>query len=821
MALIPYDAANGEDIQDGTKDLNPVDGAYDPASPDPFVFAGFDYADIRDWIQYVRGIISSAVIEPVASLLFDTTAGTPAHAEGLMFYDNTNKALAYFNDEADVTLQVGQEMWIRVYNDTGSTITNGSVCYLSGIFSGFPTIALADASDATKCLATLGFATHDVETASYGYITVFGTVRGLDTSGCSAGDLLWLSATTAGEFTNVQPSSPNYSIGLGNCGVVSATVGAVEARVSVGNNTRDVINVFNGSILEDHTTTVTSNGTTITLSLEQTGGGDLSLFFDGGFTVFDSTPAATVSLTAGTDTVPVRNFVYIPKSTGVLTANTTGFPWTDEIVPIADVICQSAASLQTDNALKFHAWTDHVQGANGQGHITHVNRWIRSQNATWLSGAALTPTGGVNTFDVAVTAGNMLQLHEHVTDAFDTSTGSDVYMVNDNTTPYKKVGDLTQEVSDSAGVSMSGKYYSLVVWLVGSEGSGADKLYVNLPGGSYNSSATAIDDLSGYTNYSIPAEYKGTGMLLARITVRNQSGAGGTFTIEETEDLRGLVPSTAAGGGGTGGGGAENFTDLLDVPSSYSGASLHAVRVNTGETALEFYTPTAGGANTEQSVAYAASITPDLSSGNVVKVGALTGNITINNPSNATTAEEVYIRFVQDGTGGRTVTLGSDYVLLDSNANYPTGPNEQFYFSGITQTDGTIEGGYSPVSVANNVAQEIITAVSDETTALTTGTAKVTFRMPNAMTLTDVRASVTTAPTGSVLTADINEGGTSVLSTKLTIDAGEKTSTTAATPAVISDSALADDAEITIDIDGVGSSVAGAGLKVTLIGTRA
>lgn len=114
----------------------------------------------------------------------------------------------------------------------------------------------------------------------------------------------------------------------------------------------------------------------------------------------------------------------------------------------------------------------------------------------------------------------------------------------------------------------------------------------------------------------------------------------------------------------------------------------------------------------------------------------------------------------------------------------------------------------------------LVIAVSDETTALTAGNGKVTFRMPCAVTLTAVRASVTTAPTGSVLTVDINEGGASILSTKLTIDASEKTSTTAATPAVISDASLADDAEMTIDIDGVGSTVAGAGLKVTLIGVR-
>ena len=113
-----------------------------------------------------------------------------------------------------------------------------------------------------------------------------------------------------------------------------------------------------------------------------------------------------------------------------------------------------------------------------------------------------------------------------------------------------------------------------------------------------------------------------------------------------------------------------------------------------------------------------------------------------------------------------------------------------------------------------------VIACSDETTALTTGTGKVTFRMPTAGTLTAVKATVSTAPAGSALIVDINEGGTSVLSTKLSVDDGEKTSATAATPAVISDSALANDAEITIDIDQVGSGTAGAGLKVTLYVTR-
>lgn len=130
---------------------------------------------------------------------------------------------------------------------------------------------------------------------------------------------------------------------------------------------------------------------------------------------------------------------------------------------------------------------------------------------------------------------------------------------------------------------------------------------------------------------------------------------------------------------------------------------------------------------------------------------------------------------------------------------------------------GALSGTYPNPSVKTVIA----IAASDETTALTTGTAKVTFRMPHAMTLTDIRASLSTAQaSGSTFTVDVNEGGSTILSTKITIDNTEKTSTTAATPPVISDAALADDAEITIDIDQIGDGTA-KGLKVYLIGTRA
>lgn len=132
----------------------------------------------------------------------------------------------------------------------------------------------------------------------------------------------------------------------------------------------------------------------------------------------------------------------------------------------------------------------------------------------------------------------------------------------------------------------------------------------------------------------------------------------------------------------------------------------------------------------------------------------------------------------------------------------------------ITATDISVD------ATAVKPTESLIVAASDEATAIAAGVSKVTFRMPYAFTVTEVRASLNTAQaSGSIFTVDINEGGTSIISTKITIDNTEKTSTTAAAAPVISDSSLADDAEMTVDVDQVGTSGA-KGLKVVLIGHR-
>jgi hypothetical protein len=108
-------------------------------------------------------------------------------------------------------------------------------------------------------------------------------------------------------------------------------------------------------------------------------------------------------------------------------------------------------------------------------------------------------------------------------------------------------------------------------------------------------------------------------------------------------------------------------------------------------------------------------------------------------------------------------------------------------------------------------------ALSDETTAITTGTDKLTFYMPHGMTLSEVRGCLSTSGSTQT-TVNINQTGTTIFSTKLTIDSYLSTSKDSATQPVITGSTLYDNTKITFDIDGAGT--AAKGLKVFLIGNK-
>jgi len=151
----------------------------------------------------------------------------PSHLEGRLFYDSENHTITMFNDEPDVSLQIGQELYIRVRNETPDDIPNGSVVRINGSHGGAaPTIVLASA-DSEENSQVAGFATHTIESNSFGYISTFGLVRDVDTDGgMSDGDALFLSVTS-GEYVNVDPGIPYYSVELGRVVVSHASNGII------------------------------------------------------------------------------------------------------------------------------------------------------------------------------------------------------------------------------------------------------------------------------------------------------------------------------------------------------------------------------------------------------------------------------------------------------------------------------------------------------------------------------------------------------------------------------------------------------------------
>jgi len=372
---------------------------------------------------------------------------------------------AYVDNGLGHALHIGRDSQIEYLNKTGVTITRGSVLSVSGAaahpVSGkillTPVLAKSDRSD------TLGrnimIATHDVLNDASGVATHIGKVYFMDTSGFTIGDALYISDTVAGALTNVAPVFPSYKMFVGTAMEVSATVGKVnlDPSDSAGDT---IINFWNGVFRESFDFRTTSNGTTITGSLEASDGiNDLTMMFSDGLTILDTTPAITVALTAGTDTNPQTNYVYVLQSTKALIANASSWPATEHI-KVATVVVTSAARTEAEGALKNQNYNDHIEGSTGQGHLSHITEKLRLFEAQWDSGVEGSSNITSNVVTLQNTAGFVYQMHRQAFPIKDTrqrvidavSTGSKTFTISDEgdlTSSFP--ADYTMKVNDSTG----------------------------------------------------------------------------------------------------------------------------------------------------------------------------------------------------------------------------------------------------------------------------------------------------------------------------------------------------------------------------------
>lgn len=216
-----------------------------------------------------------------------------SHSEGLLFYDSDTKTFSGFIDRTDVTLNIGEENWLRVVNKSGGDFTDGQVVYIDSAQGNRPTILLAKADALLTSQGTIAVLTENIDNNEEGIATTFGLVRGFNTTGFDPGDELFLSATTEGGIVNTKPTAPNFVIRIG-WAINSMSNGSILVNISVygdgSNNTFIDQDVTSGS-------SPTFDGTNFTAIAVDTITGDIATTQVAGFQ--DSVTANT-NVTANT-----------------------------------------------------------------------------------------------------------------------------------------------------------------------------------------------------------------------------------------------------------------------------------------------------------------------------------------------------------------------------------------------------------------------------------------------------------------------------------------------------------------------------------------
>lgn len=174
-----------------------------------------------------------------------------------------------------VTQQIGQELYAYVRNRSGNTIPNGTVVRFAGAEqNGTSRLLIAPfLGDGTyPSLYGLGITTQDINEGDDGFVTVWGKVRDLDTSVWNVGDILYVSANTAGELTNIKPTAPNNVVPFAAVLRKSETAGEIFVRPTIeqqkyygrfGRTTTQTANTTNTGYAVEFNDTEISNGVTI------------------------------------------------------------------------------------------------------------------------------------------------------------------------------------------------------------------------------------------------------------------------------------------------------------------------------------------------------------------------------------------------------------------------------------------------------------------------------------------------------------------------------------------------------------------------------
>ena len=200
-----------------------------------------------DFTSNVWGLVgggSAAFTQPVDSLFFKTSVSPNNVDTAKMRWDSELGTVVLGMYDA-VPNEIGFKNFWLVKNQTGSTITKGSLVYANGTVgaSGRITIAKFIANGTIDAKLLLGITAHDLTNGEDGYVISFGKIRQVNTDTFSAGAILYPSPTVAGVWTDVEPVAPNIDMPIGFCINSHVNNGTIAIRVASGYSLNELHNV--------------------------------------------------------------------------------------------------------------------------------------------------------------------------------------------------------------------------------------------------------------------------------------------------------------------------------------------------------------------------------------------------------------------------------------------------------------------------------------------------------------------------------------------------------------------------------------------------
>jgi hypothetical protein len=263
----------------------------------------------------------------VKSQAFTGVAPT-SPAIGTLWFDSSNDGWnATMNN---ITMQIGEEMF--VYGRASNNIVDGQVIVVTGAWGTTGVVTFEPAPiGTTNADLIIGMATEPITKNSFGRITAFGTVHGLNTAALGDGNAIYYDPTVVGGYTTTLPSAPNLKMQVG---VVTKAAGGTNGSIQI-----NVIHGENLSGLSDVQITTPTGGQLLTYnqtsgywkntSLTAGSGISVTPAAGGGLTIANTSPSSggTVTSVGGTGTVSGLTLTGTVTGSGNLTLGgaITGF----------------------------------------------------------------------------------------------------------------------------------------------------------------------------------------------------------------------------------------------------------------------------------------------------------------------------------------------------------------------------------------------------------------------------------------------------------------------------------------------------------------